>query len=294
MKDEFTPYFCGGILLVLLTEAKNKTATRRQLINGEKERASNRNILERLIQLMMPSYHQPSAGRTFEGDTSDYRACKVSHGANLPFDNQVEISAFDERVKTQYTAVLRKMDDFIDELLDTESRERMHWLAHAVLTLIEKDDSILPDALFYLSDTPVTKSIMLSDDRYCLSSLLVGVWHFIVTSRPDNVAGRATFERLHIRSNEKNAKWVFDKQLFKTYQKEIKLTLLGASDNQPDDAGKSWDGSEETEPDVPEAYASREEQEFKKETQVLIKEGRIYQQQADKIYNIEHIENFYG
>lgn len=30
------------------------------------------------------------------------------------------------------------------------------------------------------------------------------------------------------------------------------------------------------------------------ETKTVVKEGRIYHQQAQKIYNIEHIENFYG
>jgi hypothetical protein len=67
MKSKPVPYLCGGIFLVLLTEAKGKAASRRQLRSGKKDRVSNRNILEGLIQFLMPSFEQPPAGRTFEG-----------------------------------------------------------------------------------------------------------------------------------------------------------------------------------------------------------------------------------
>lgn len=49
MKSKPVPYLCGGIFLVLLTEAKGKAASRRQLRSGKKDRVSNRNILEGLI-----------------------------------------------------------------------------------------------------------------------------------------------------------------------------------------------------------------------------------------------------
>ena len=74
MKTKPLPYLCGGIFLVLLTEAKGKAASRRQLRSGKKDRVSNRNMLEALIQMVVPSFQQPLASRTFEGDTSDYRA----------------------------------------------------------------------------------------------------------------------------------------------------------------------------------------------------------------------------
>jgi hypothetical protein len=70
MKTKPLPYLCGGIFLVLLTEAKGKAASRRQLRSGKKDRVSNRNMLEALIQMVVPSFQQPLAGRTFEGDTA--------------------------------------------------------------------------------------------------------------------------------------------------------------------------------------------------------------------------------
>lgn len=67
MEKRCSPYLCGGVFFLLLTEAKGKPASRRQLQSGLKDRVSNKNILEALIQLIVPSFHQPSAGKTFEG-----------------------------------------------------------------------------------------------------------------------------------------------------------------------------------------------------------------------------------
>lgn len=143
-----SPYLCGGVFFLLLTEAKEKPASRRQLQSGLKDRVSNKNILEALIQLIVPSFHQPSVGKTFGGDTSDYRACKVSHGLNLPFDDTTEIDGFDNRVKSQYQSVVRQMDTFVDNFLHTKSDERMRWLIQAILTLLSEDHSVTDGTLF--------------------------------------------------------------------------------------------------------------------------------------------------
>jgi len=300
MKSKPVPYLCGGIFLVLLTEAKGKAASRRQLRSGKKDRVSNRNILEGLIQFLMPSFEQPPAGRTFEGDTTDYRACKVSFGINLPFDDDVEIKAFDERVKTQYITECRKMDEFIDSFLRTDSDERMKWLIQALLTLITKDQLIKPETVFYLSEIPITKSELLSLDHYCLSSLLLGIWHFIITNRPDNEAGRATFEALHERADEIGAKWHFKKGFEAKYTKEFDFDLFGAT-GAAEEAEKyteetKKDPADEAESEVIEAEVIEDGagQEGNKTEQTLNNNGRIYHQQAQTIYNIEHIDVFNG
>ena len=297
MRNNPVPYLCGGIFLVLLTAAKGKAASRRQLRSGKKDRVSNRNILEGLIQFLMPSFEQPTAGRTFEGDTTDYRACKVSYGVNLPFDDDVEIKAFDERVKTQYLTECRKMDEFIDNFLSDDSPEKMHMLIQRILTIIDKDQLIKPEALFYLSETPISKSDLLSLEHYCLSSLLLGVWHYIVMTRPDNEIGRDTFEALHERADEIGAKWKFKKRFGAKYTREFRYDLFSTAGH--DDVENEDHGDETKKAPADEAEAEMMEAEVVEEaepleTNTVIKEGRIYQQQAQKIYNIEHIENFYG
>ena len=226
MEKQCTPYLCGGVFFLLLTEAKGKPASRRQLQSGLKDRVSNKNILEALIQLIMPSFQQPSVGKTFEGDTSDYRACKVSRGLNLPFDDDTEIDGFDNRVKSQYQNVVHQMDALIDNFLRTDSAEKMRWLIQAILTLISEDHSITDDTLFYLSESPISKKELLTLDQYCLSSLLLAVWHYIVVNRPDNEKGRATFEQFHEHADEVGARWKFISPIGKTYPKQIKFDLF--------------------------------------------------------------------
>ena len=92
--------------------------------------------LEALIQLIVPSFQQPSVGKTFGGNTSDYRACKVSHGLNLPFDDTTEIDGFDNRVKSQYQSVVHQTYTLVDNFLHTKFDERMRWLIQAILTLL--------------------------------------------------------------------------------------------------------------------------------------------------------------
>ncbi len=219
------PYLCGGTFFILLTEAKVKTATRRELQSGKKDRVSNKNMLEGLIQLIISSFKQPIAGRTFEGDTSDYRACKVSFGENLPFDDSIEITEFDKRIKEHYLAVLGDIEHFIEMFLKIDSHERIQWLIQALLTLIKEDSLINDNELFYICETPITKSELLEINHYCLSSFLLEIWHYIVMNRKDNTKGRKTFEAWNKRENQQNGKWKFTSTIGTTYFKSITYNL---------------------------------------------------------------------
>ncbi len=292
MKTIPVPYLCGGIFLVLLTEAKGKKTSPRQLKRGKKDRVSNRNMLEALIQFVVPSFNQPAAGRTFEGDTTDYRACKVSYGENLPFNDEVEIEAFDRRVRTQYISVLRQMNDFIDCFLRTESEEKMKWLFKAFLTIIDKDQSITSDTKIYMGENPIAKADILALDHYCLSSLLLGLWHYIVINRPDNEIGRSTFEYLHDRADVMNAKWKFKHNFGGDYSREFDFDLFADCGNEEEIKNAQSNKTDDADAEVIEAEVMDDPKPM--ETKTIIKEGRVYQQKAEKIYNIEHIENFYG
>ena len=240
--------------------------------------------------MVVPSFQQPSAGRTFEGDTSDYRACKVAYGENLPFDDEVEIRAFDNRVKTQYIAMQKEMDEYIDSFLRTDSDERMKWLIQALLILLEKDQLIAPDTLFFLSSTPTTKADLLSQDHYCLSSLLLGLWHFIVMNRPDNETGRPTFEALHDRADEMNAKWKFKRGFVQKYPRSFEFDLFGEYEGE--ESGECEEEIKKAPADEAEAEVIDDEPEYTEQT--LNNNGRIYQQHAQQIFNIEHIDVFNG
>lgn len=295
MKDAPVPYLCGGTFFVLLTEAKGKTLSRRQLRKRKTDIISNKNMLEALIQMMMPSFVQPPSGRTFDGDTTDYRSCKVSYGENLPFDDEDEIRNFDNRIKTDYSSVLSCMDDFIVTFLKTDSEAKMDRLLYALLTLIEDDELIMPKTPFYLSSAPIEKKDLLALDHYCLSALLLGIWHFIIMNRHNNEKGRATFEKWHKRAEEIGARWKFVSTIGKSYPREIDYDLISddVDSNAENNAAGGASEAIGTAYDEPEKITGEiVDPPYIEKT--IEKDGRTYNQKAEKIYNIEHIENFYG
>ena len=257
MENKGGYYLSGGIFFSLLLEAKGKRPSPRELRNGKKKcEITNKNMLEGLIQLFCPSFEQPSYGTTFEGDTSDYRSCKASDGQNLPFDDEAEIKDFDKRVKNSYTSVLVEMNDYIGTFLYFKSDDQMRWLINRLLIVIEKDRSISPETVFYLSEEPIPKSELLSVPRYCLANLLLAVWHFIVVNRPDNKLGRDTYTTFYTRANENNAKWKFNDYFGRSYPRSFTFDVLAKPECNNEETP-----AEESQPVEPEVIAEPREEE---------------------------------
>lgn len=229
MKTTSVLYLSGGIFFALLTESEGRRPTPKEIKNGEKVDVTNVNMLEALIRLYKPSFEKPCGG-TFTGNTSDYKTCKTSFGTYLPFDDETEIKAFDKRVKTDYETVLKEMDDYISSFLDSKSEDRMRWLMKALFTVIEKDVGMTDDTLLYTSESPITKKELLSSAHYCLSNLLLALWHFIVMNRPDNTLGRATYGVMYTPPSEKGARWKFKKEFGVSYFRHFEFTVLAKPD----------------------------------------------------------------
>ncbi len=225
MKTTTVHYLSGGIFFLLLTEAGGRRPTPREITEGKKSDITDVNMLEGLIRLFKPSFEKPGGG-TFKGNTSAYKACKSSFGTYLPFDDETEINAFDKRVKTDYETVLKKMDDYISSFLDIKSEDRMRWLMKALFTIIEKDTGMTDDTMLYTSESPITKKELLSLDHYCLSNLLLALWHFIVMNRPDNTLGRATFESINTPPQQTGARWKFKKEFGTNYYRQFEFDML--------------------------------------------------------------------
>ena len=98
-----------------------------------------------------------------------------------------------------------------------------------------------------------------------------------------------TFCALHDRADEMNAKWKFKQGFGQKYPRTFGFDLYGAAGEEAEESGE-----EIKKAPADEAEAEVIDEAVPLERKTIIKEGRIYQQQAEKIYNIEHIENFYG
>lgn len=284
------PHLCGGTFFVLLTEAKGRTKTHRQLLHGP-DKINNKNMLESLIKVFKPSFSQPSRGKTFDGDTSDYKACKVSYSSNLPFDEEVLIDNFDKRVKTEYASLLGEMRTFVYSFLDCEDDTKMKWLTKALVEIIEKDDSIPAGTKLYVYESGVaaTKLSLSTETEYNLPALLLGIWHFIVTERKDNESGRDTFEAWHIPPRESNSKWKFNSAIGKLYPREVTYTIESSDEK----TGSTTDMKSAIEP---EGFGERkdngatESEDSERTENTIVNNGTIIQQHANSIINIDHLD----
>jgi len=248
------PYLCGGTFFVLLTEAKGRTRTQRQRQQSA-DTINNKNMLEYLIKIYKPTFSQPSYRGTFDGETTNYKACKVSYSFNLPFNDDVLIAAFGNRVKTEYASLLEEMKIFVYTFLDYEDKARMTWLTKALLEIIK--ESVGDDTKLYAfeSGKPVSKQELLTETEYNLPALLLGIWHYIITERKDNEKGRDTYEAWHIPPRENNSRWKFNSTIGKYYSRRISYRLEVLDEKK----GSTTDTESAFEPEVIEIEANNED-----------------------------------
>jgi hypothetical protein len=204
------PALCRGTFFTLELEAR-KAKTETEMHAG-------------LIRIVHPEFRAPESEKLFKTNTSDIKLCKNNGGA-LAFTD-MEIWAFDRRVKHDYGTVLARMVDYINQFIDVGgSVKRDEWLVRALLDLIIRDDSIDDDDVFYaLGDgAPITKSALRTATEICFPAFLLGVWHFAVVSRRDNTIGRETIDRWCPPNNRNPRAYTGDMGAGVT--REIKLTF---------------------------------------------------------------------
>lgn len=190
------PRLCGGTFFTLLLQARKQRAKPRQHRQGERDGLSETDVLVKLIQVMNPDYTEPTSTMigTFKSNTSDFKSCKISKSTYLPLSNT---TAFHNRITKEYLTPFAAMCDFVEQVVEVgTSLEKDVQLAKALLELIELDASIADDQEFYVCEngSAMKKATLRSATDICLPAFLLGVWHFVLTNRPENTVGKETYE----------------------------------------------------------------------------------------------------
>ena len=196
MSNIFYPVLCGGTFFTLVLEARNQRTSKRSQHAGELDGLSQPETLAGLGRVVYPEYSEPKNKDTFSTNVSDYKSCE-NNGTNLSFLFNQEVTTFNTRVKTQYLASLRPMSDFVSRFLDVgTSTTKEVRLVKALLDLINADRSIDDSQDFYIVENGqgITKAALRGMTDFCLQTFLLGVWHFVIVNRPDNKAGKATYD----------------------------------------------------------------------------------------------------
>ena len=190
------PRLCGGVFLTYLLDARKQRFGVREHYSGDSDGLSDPEAFADLIRIISPNYTVP-AGKTFKENTSSYKNCRKNAGMHLPLYGTAETRAFDECVRTDYQTALSRMLSFTDAYLDTGTdTKKDEYLVEALVEIISEDTSIEADAKFYsLEDgSTTTKSALVASTHFCLQAYLIGVWHYVLQNRPDNIQGRDTIE----------------------------------------------------------------------------------------------------
>lgn len=221
MQHSHNDKLCGGILFVLLLDARGQRLKPRETVRGKRDGLSNTDVLLRLIQIAQPDFKEPKG--SFDKSVSNYKQCLTASGDYLPFDRDSFKDSFTTRVTKQYGKALKQMQLFVDEVLDKSKLPR---LAGYISALIAQDQSIKSSQKFQVSPdgTKLNKEELAHMKQVTIAAFLLSVWYYIITSVPDNTLGRETYKRWHIEPSIKGKTWMLDRSALPSSSESIEIT----------------------------------------------------------------------
>lgn len=177
---------CGGTFFTLIVDATLQKPTNGKLYTGTENLITDENILTNLLRIAMPSFSDVS-----RDDAQNFKQCNVKQSRNLKMVNCEIGKALRDRMKSNYFDCHQEMTSFISDFLDV-SQKKDQKLVRALLELIEQDQGVLPDHLFYVcpNGKAITKRDMLNMVVINTPAFLLGVFLFTLTEITDNRIGQ--------------------------------------------------------------------------------------------------------
>lgn len=215
---------CGGTFMVLLLEAKGQRRNTRMGEGRSSDGKSNPEIFRNLILAVNPNFQIP-AGRSFNTFTSDYKLCRSSDSPAVRLTDELLIEKFDNDIKAKFYECLGLFNGHLERVIDFEIKGP--WLVAALIDLIEADETIPDDALFYVRPYghAVSKADLRNIECICIPAFIFGVWHYIITHIKDNTVGADTIDHLLSRNIESRAERKFASDIGKKTVSEISTSI---------------------------------------------------------------------
>ena len=286
---------CGGTFFLLLLEARKQRLSAKEYYAGCADGLSKLNTLIGLSKILVPDLEEPlsSMKNTLQGNVHEFKACKSNGGQYFCFADTAARSSFDSVVKEKYQVALYRMRDFIYTFLDVNgSMKKDERLVRALVDLIDRDDSISDEMLFFINEdgSTSTKRELLVARNICLDSFLLGIWHFAILRPEGNAIGRESFDILC--PPRGGGKRSYEGHLGENLRHSFSLVVLGIpaddSDNTADEAADfEILDDENQENDV---QMGSDENAFKGSQQQTIYNPTIFQQQGNHNVQIAHVD----
>lgn len=218
------PVLCGGTFFTLLLEAGKQGLNERKKF-GESAEFTERDVFEALIKVAVPTYEKPIDSENFKSVVSAYKSCNTSKSGRLPIHEQANMATFSNRIKNDYQKSLSAMTLLIENYIDIDGKG--DWLARALVELVCMDETIKEtDPLYVLQDgQPLLKNKFNSLVDICLPALLLGIWHFVIANKTDNIVGKITYEDWCKPGKSKNTREPFKSNIGEGITRQLNIFM---------------------------------------------------------------------
>ena len=139
------------------------------------------------------------SGNTAAVTTSKYKSCESENTGHLNIQRSEYAERARLKIEKEYSVCLEQMKMYVERYLRISDRE--YWLGHALLELLEKDQTIGSEEKFYfMSDgSSISKSAFLKDieTEICFPAFLLGLWYYIIDHQVKNTEGFDTYISWH-------------------------------------------------------------------------------------------------
>lgn len=222
------PYLCGGILFSLILQARKTRIKARDKFNSGSDGLKDTDVMMELVKVVTGDSFESAQGGTFGKCTTQFKTCQDYGSTYIPFTDPSVISSYTSSIKQKDPDLLNRMSEFINRFIN---EMRSEWLVKSLIEVIQNDAEIDKNTLFDIAlNKSVTKENLNNITDVELPVFLLSVLHFVITQRPDNTKGRATFEKWHTQSGKKSP-WKFVSSVGTTNERSfvVKTTIEGAN-----------------------------------------------------------------
>nr|WP_302593530.1 NACHT domain-containing protein [uncultured Acetatifactor sp.] len=185
---------CGGTFLYLVLQAISSKAKRRG-INNEGIKEST--CFVDLIKLGQPEVEIYGDEKTLTQETSKYKYCKIEPAAWMTFTNETYVESINNLFANDYQSLLQNTLMWADKYLDLT--QHADWLAKSIVELFYWDESIDKENTYInvnMDGTAISIQELIDAKEIRVQPLLIGVWHYIINARIENLAGLDTIDAI--------------------------------------------------------------------------------------------------
>ncbi len=209
----------GGVLFSLLLEMKDNSPKSGRF-QGASSEYSNSDLLKELVSLIgLSDVKTPSPE-----STSRFKTC-YANGAGNDIHSKQARDIFDSRIQAEYSSLHKQVLELLDAYMVDDENKRMN-IASLLLCCVEECENIVEDTMLYTNESGVAelKKELLQRGNINFPALILGLWHFTVSSGVDNKDGLGMFNKYFESKTELGSEYVLKEEYADYIRQGLKLS----------------------------------------------------------------------